>query len=534
VAAAAALTAAVNVVSVLMPDVAWRARAVKRLEPVETVPIFHALALPLSACLLVTAFYLLRRRRRAWQIAVAVLLVLGVVNLAKGLDVEEALLGWSVAGLLWWGREAFHVRHDPIRLSSAAWRLPALAAAAVGLSTGVVWIAAPPTAGAGTVARATADLLVWSGAPFPFGDDTAWIPAGVALLSAAALLTAAYVVFRPLAAPRSLPGPDTRRAAHRLVRAHGWDTLAYFKLRRDQHYLMAADESAFAGYRIENGVLLVSGDPVGPAGSLRGLVRELCAFAEVRGLRVGVLGASGTLLPLWEEAGLRPFYIGDEAVVETVAFSLEGRAIRKVRQSVSRLETAGYTSELVRVSQLPEATLAALEAVSARWRGSAAERGFCMALDSLDGPDCAETKVVLARDPAGRVRGFLHLVPTFGRAAVSLSAMRRDSDTPNGLMEFLVVRGIELLRRHGIEEVSLNFAAFARVLHSPAGPGERLLGRVIAAANPFFQIESLYRFNAKFFPRWEPRYLLYQGALGLPRAGLAALRIEGQLPAKRS
>ena len=36
----------------------------------------------------------------------------------------------------------------------------------------------------------------------------------------------------------------------------------------------------------------------------------------------------------------------------------------------------------------------------------------------------------------------------------------------------------------------------------------------------------------KIEPR-RPRYLVYEGALGLPRVGLAALRIEGQLPKLR-
>ena len=117
---------------------------------------------------------------------------------------------------------------------------------------------------------------------------------------------------------------------------------------------------------------------------------------------------------------------------------------------------------------------------------------------------------------------------------MSLSFMRRDPETPNGLTEYLVARAIELLRERGIEEVSLNFAAFARVMHSPRGRFDRLLGRAIALANPFFQIESLYRFNAKFFPRWEPRYLVYEGALGLPRAALAVMWVEGQLPHPRA
>ena len=85
--------------------------------------------------------------------------------------------------------------------------------------------------------------------------------------------------------------------------------------------------------------------------------------------------------------------------------------------------------------------------------------------------------------------------------------------------------------------MSLNFAAFAKWIHSPEKRSERALGKLIALGNPFFQIESLYRFNAKFFPRWEPRYLVYEGTFGLARASIAAMWAEGQLwkpPLRRS
>jgi lysyl-tRNA synthetase class 2 len=171
-----------------------------------------------------------------------------------------------------------------------------------------------------------------------------------------------------------------------------------------------------------------------------------------------------------------------------------------------------------------------VEAVLEAGRQGAPERGFSMAMDSLQGQHDHDTLVVLARDAEGQIRGVLHFVPCYGRQAVSLSFMRREPTTPNGLTEFLVVRAIELLRERGVEELSLNFAAFAKWMHSPEKRLERVLGKLIALGNPFFQIESLYRFNAKFFPRWEPRYLVYEGALGLPRAGIAALWAEGQLP----
>jgi lysyl-tRNA synthetase class 2 len=153
-----------------------------------------------------------------------------------------------------------------------------------------------------------------------------------------------------------------------------------------------------------------------------------------------------------------------------------------------------------------------------------------MSLDELRREDHADSVVVLGRDADHRIRGFLHFAPSYGRAAVSLSLMRRDHGTPNGLTEFLVARSVELLRARGVDEVSLNFAAFARFIHEPRGLAERLLGRVLLAADAVFQIERLYRFNAKFFPRWEPRFLMLERLSALPRVGVAALWAEGQLP----
>lgn len=531
---AGALTALVgiaNVASAVTPDLTDRARALGRLKFGDAVPVAHALALPLGVALLVLAFYLGRRRRRAWRIVLAVLLAAGVVNVVKGLDVEEAVLNLALAGLLVWGRSSFYVRHERESLRDN------LAAAAVlvlvALAAGVVAVELATHAPLAEGIRATLDGLALTHVPLVFSERWDWIPGALGVLGLGSLLAVAYAVFRPLAPPLGRPPPAPREDARELVRAHGTDTLSFFKLREDKHLLFSPDRRAFVGYRVEGGVLLVSGDPVGPADALEALIVEIRAFADVRGLKLAVLGASEEMCERWRREGLRGMYIGDEAVVDAADFSLEGRPIRKIRQSVTRLVKAGYRAELELLGDLDAETCAALEHVSACWRDGKPERGFSMAMDGLHGAHQDECPIVIARDEEGRIRGFLHFVPVYGRPAVSLGFMRREHDTPNGLTEFLVVRAIELLRDRGVEEVSLNFAAFARWMHAPAGRRDRLLARIVALGNPFFQIESLYRFNAKFFPRWVPRFLVFEGPLGLPRASVAALWAEGQLPKPR-
>jgi lysyl-tRNA synthetase class 2 len=437
------------------------------------------------------------------------MLALGVIALLKGLDFEEAALSFAAAGLLWWGRDAFYVRQEPIHKAS-----PALIALLV--------------IGVGTIG-----FFAWDTGYGEVKDEFAWGPLAIAALAVGAIVVLTSILFRPLGPPRELPCAEQRDAAACLVRSHGTDTLAFFKLRQDAHYHFSQDGKAFIGYRVANGVLLVAGDPVGALEAVPQLIREVCAFAEVRGLRVAALGASEELLPIYQQAGLRAIYLGDEAIVDAKNFSLEGRWIRKIRQSVNRLETAGYSAEAAELEELGDEALHELEAISAKWRDGEPERGFTMAMDSLRGSHHAGSMIVAARDEHGTIRGFIHFVPSYGRPAMSLSFMRRDRETPNGLMEYLIVKSIELLRDRGVEELSLNFAAFARWIDRPRGRVERAAGRVISLANPFFQIESLHHFNAKFGPRWEPRYLVYERRVGLPRVGLAALRIEGQLPKLR-
>ena len=198
-------------------------------------------------------------------------------------------------------------------------------------------------------------------------------------------------------------------------------------------------------------------------------MRDAMRLADRHDLRFAVVGASQGLRDWAVAEGLRSLYIGDEAVVSTTDFSLEGRAMRKVRQSVTRLERAGYRAELVEMREASDELLEELEHVSRVWRCGAEERGFSMALDGVGGPNQDDTMVVVSRGPDGRVAAFIQFVPHRQGAAMSLAAMRRLPGTPNGLMEFTIVRSIGMLGADGVDELSLNFVAFGRQLRDPAG-----------------------------------------------------------------
>ena len=317
--------------------------------------------------------------------------------------------------------------------------------------------------------------------------------------------------------------------ATELVQEHGSDSLAYFALRRDKSYFFSASGKSFLAYRVIGGTALIAGDPIGDEGERHELVAEFVRVALTKGWRVAVAGASGEALGDYVDLGFKTMYLGDEAVIKPSEFSLQGRAIRKVRQSVSRLEKTGYEVRILSTADADELLKAELRAVSEEWRGNWPERGFTMAMDALFlYPD---TVLAVAIAPDKSVGGFLQLVPSPASEGYSLSSMRRRKDTPNGLMEYLITEALEWAREHAVTEVSLNFAVFADFLVADEGASRasRSLRWLLLKGDRLFQLERLHSFNRKFFPHWRRRYFCFERWGDFPLAGLAYLHAESLL-----
>jgi lysyl-tRNA synthetase class 2 len=111
--------------------------------------------------------------------------------------------------------------------------------------------------------------------------------------------------------------------------------------------------------------------------------------------------------------------------------------------------------------------------------------------------------------------------------------MRRARDAETGTVELMVTGLLGEAARLGVLRVSLNFAVFravfARGERLGAGPVLRLWRALLLQVSRFWQIESLYRANAKYDPEWVPRFLCFARAGDLPAVSVAALRAEAFL-----
>jgi lysyl-tRNA synthetase, class II len=498
--------------------------------------VTRATAVLAATAMLLAARGLARRRRRAWQVATLVAGISTILHVLHGLN--DGTLASAVILVLLVAR-----RHDFDRPGGASTRRQALvrsllvAAALLGYGTVTLWtnrLAADqpltPSFDLHEIGRGLLGLDL-HGSEHLAGAFGTWFPLSLLLLGAAGVIW----VVDGWTAPwrhRVVQVEHEREQARALVKAWGTDTLAPFVLRRDKAYFFSADEAAFLAYRVVGGVAIVSGDPIGPDDHGDELIGSFVRFARERDWRVAILGASEPYLPRYTRHGLHALYHGDEAVVETASFSIEGRAVRKVRQSLHRLAAAGYRAAVLRPSELDAELRTELEAVAHAWRGSAPERGFVMALDALFGLGDEEAVFVVGLAPDGRPAGFLHFALTPAGHALSLSSMPRLRSTPNGFNEWLICEAIAWAREHGYERVSLNFSPFAALL----APSRKLTAfesvqrRVLLALKGHFQLDNLLVFNRKFLPAWQRRFVVYENRRDLPRVGIAALAAEAYLP----
>ncbi len=158
-------------------------------------------------------------------------------------------------------------------------------------------------------AFAGADSSNFSGHPHVF------VNALLGLFGALALMVTAIVLFRSQRAENALTGED-ESAIRGLLELYGKnDSLGYFATRRDKAVVFAPSGRAAITYRVEVGVCLASGDPVGDPKAWPQAIEAWLSLCQTYGWAPGVMGASSTAAEAFRAAGLNALQLGDEAIL---------------------------------------------------------------------------------------------------------------------------------------------------------------------------------------------------------------------------
>jgi lysyl-tRNA synthetase class 2 len=504
-------------------------------------PFAAALSLSAGMLLLLLAHGLKRRKRRAWRAAVALLPAGAVAQFAYRHSIVGVLVSLTLCWLLLRHRDQFRALPDPRSRWRALANFVLLGAGSLGLGLIIVSVHPGRVVGDPSIADRLQHVLYGLfgvEGPVDYAGRTSWTVAySLGALGLLTAVTTIYLAFRPEHPAARLTEDDESRLRALLERHGGRDSLGHFALRRDKGVVFSPSGKAAVCYRVVSGVMLAGGDPIGDVEAWPGAIERFMDEAQAHSWTPAVMGCSETGGQVWtRETGLTALELGDEAVVDVADFSLAGRAMRNVRQMVKRIERGGYETRVRRARDIGDTELDRIRHAAADWRGTDTERGFSMALGRIGDPADGDCVIATAHlpgsgdGPHGDLKAVLHFVP-WGHDGMSLELMRRDRSADPGMNELLIVAALQAAGKLGVARVSLNFAMFrsalARGERLGAGPVLRCWRGLLIFLSRWFQIESLYKFNAKFKPRWEPRFVVFRTSRDLPRIGIAAMRAEG-------
>jgi lysyl-tRNA synthetase, class II len=526
-----------DIVQVFRPGWPHRLHNVRAFVPGTLTNVSHTADVIIGLLLLMFAHGLRRRKRRAWQ-AVTGLLAFDIA--IHFFNHSRRFAGVAVAivvlVVLLYFRDEFYAEGDRRNRWSALLAFCWLVAADIVIGLTYIGVARGLASNYSLWQRTQEVIYGLVGV----SGQVYWVPESrgdafgilTSALGIFTLIVTVYLFLRP-AEPRARLSPADADLVRELLDKYGErDSLGYFALRNDKSVIWSATGKACVCYRVVSGVMLASGDPIGDPEAWPGAISPFLDEAARHAWAPAVMGCSELGAEVWcREGGLTALELGDEAIVEVAEFSLSGRAMRNVRQMVSRVARAGYSAEIRRIRDISRDELDTIVEVADSWRGSQTERGFSMALGRIGAPGDEDCVLVTAKQD-GVVRAVLQLVP-WGPDGLSLDLMRRDRNAQPGLNDFLITETIKAAAGLGVKRISLNFAVFRAALERGerigAGPVLKAWRRLLVFMSRWFQIESLYKFNAKFSPEWQPRFFVFTSTKDAPRIALAALEAEAFL-----
>ncbi len=542
----------VNLASALLSHPPQRLVALRRIVPTTVLDTSRTFTLLAGVLLLLTAWGLRRGKRRAFVAAMFLCAVSVPVNMLKAFDFEEATAATALLFALGVSGDAFRVKSRELSLRALRSRALVAAVALAVYAVGGCWTLEAQYGGGASLGRAAAETAYRL---FGVGHETLALPYNLGpharnvvrwFLASLSVLAFTFVVGIGLAAL----APVRHRGRHRLEPArvrelleqYGDSSLAAFALAPDVDYFFSGNGRAVIAYRFESDTLLAIGDPVGPDEELLPLLAAFAAHCAERDWTFAVFQARPERLPLYREMGWRALHIGEDPILWTDRFTLEGSNMGDVRRATRKLEGTDLEIRhfLPGVNPFDAAHAGGLSdqlrQISNEWLASrrASEKGFSMG--RFDPHRLAREWVAVAWDrPRGRAVAFVTWVPIWARRGWALDLMRRRDDAPGGVMEFLVAKSVESARERGDALLSLSLSALAKVdgserkaagVAEPDKAPERARAFLMQHLARCYEFEGLFRWKEKFNPAFEDRYLVYPDPLALPQVALALVRAQ--------
>ncbi|MFT3730509.1 MAG: bifunctional lysylphosphatidylglycerol flippase/synthetase MprF [Hyphomicrobium sp.] len=472
--------------------------------PLPFVEASHFIASLVGTVLLLIANGLAHRLRSAWQLAIILLLSGSVFSITKGFDFIEALACLAAAVILYAGRREFYRKGGVL-----AGSLSASAVLAVLIAIG---------------ASILIGLAIYRGVPydnslwweFAYHQDASRFLRATLGASIIVMIIAAYQILHR--APNIVHKASAAELQHAFEIAQtSSQVTAELAFTGDKRFLFSQSGDGFVMFGVRGATWVAMGDPIAEKSTdLIDLVWQFKESADAQRGTPVFYQVTADHLPIYLDAGFSLIKLGEEAWVDLEAFTLDGKAGKRLRQTKTRAERANIEFEILPATLVPR-FYQPLKRVSDAWlaqRGHR-EKGFSLGFynrEYLKRHDVA----VLRHD--NRIVAFANFWRNSVASAWTLDLMRQVPQSPEGAMEYLVLKLLEQAKSEGYRWLNLGMAPLSGLPdHRLASRWARVAGLFFRYGDRLYNFEGVRIFKSKFKPEWRTKYLAYEHGLRLPQ-----------------
>jgi len=499
--------------------------------PLEFFRFPRSFILLIGFALVISAINVYKRKRRAFQFALAFSTLSVITHLLKRHDTQHALFSLALALILLWTRRNFTVRSSLPDWRSIALRIGVAVFAACGYGAAGFWLLDNREFGINFNWRAsihqTMLYLSWVGDArlAPHTRYAAWFLDSLYVISATLIAYVGFAIFRPIIY-RYGALPHERAAAKKILSRYGRSSLDYFKLWPDKAYFFSASGKSFVAYSVGANFAVALADPIGPPEEMDETIGQFRRFCEDNGWGVAFYQTLPDLLPTYRQSGFKRLKIGDDAIVDLTNFTLDGKSFKKLRSRNNQLEKSGVRARFYDAPVSGD-LIRRLKEVSDEWLRLPGRRERAFTLGKFDLDYLRSTPIATAEDAEGRILAFVNVLHSYHPGEVTIDLMRHRTDAPNGVMDLLFSKLMMRKKAEGFTRFNLGMAPMSGFKEREEATSTERAVHLFMQRLPFlFSFSGLKAWKSKFASDWEPRYLVYRHALDLPKVGVALGKVS--------
>ena len=502
----------VNIISAITPALPERIRLVHEFLPSAMIRSSNELVLVVGLLLIMLSVFLLQGSKRALYIGLVLTGISAVGHIFKGADYEEAILAFlSFLSLFY--TKAYYTLKPHRKLTRISYQVYIFTFAAVLIYgiTGFYFI---------DKHHFGVEFEFWTSVKIifrmfflfsqsgltpltPFGQNFIY---SIYIFAGLVVCFFFYSLLKPYFTKPYNSAEDFEHAKE-LVSRYGKSPLDFFKTYPDKFIFLSGDREGFISFKMTRYFAFVLENPVcRDDEALKNLVKEFDQFCVENGFVSIYYRIPQDSLHIYRGLGKKSFPIGEEAIVDLTAFTLEGGKIKTTRSAINRLTGEGFDIRIYK-PPIKDGLLQKLELVSDKWLSEMNEKEIAFTQGVFDKAILKEQVIITVEDKEEKVYAFLNLVPDYAPGEATYDLIRKINDSPNGVLDILVAKTLIYMKEQGYTRANLGLAPLSGL------EGENLAEKTIRYAyenlKAFGHFKGLRKYKEKFFPMWEKKHLVY-------------------------